>query len=102
MLELPSLEIPPEVLLAEASQWPKFSYQDLLAMEKLGIISEDEHVELLGGQIFKMTISPPHAMAVSRIAQELSMAFYGKAGVLSQSPLRISDDIKAKFLSGSP
>ena len=41
--------------------------RELLEMERVGIIQEDQHVELLGGQLVIMTINPPHAAAVSRI-----------------------------------
>jgi Uma2 family endonuclease len=71
----------------------KFTYRDLLEMERAGIIGEDEHIELLGGQIYKMTIKPPHAMAVSILAQKFSVAFDGKAQVIPQNPLRLSDDL---------
>ena len=83
-----------EVLQSENYQGPMFTYQDLVIMEKVGIISEDEHIELLEGQILKITISPPHAMTVSHFSQEMSVAFYGKAGLFSQSPLRISDNVQ--------
>jgi hypothetical protein len=40
----------------------KFTYRDLLDMERAGILGEDEHIELLGGQIYKTTINknPAH------------------------------------------
>ena len=42
----------------------KFTYRELLEMERVGIIQEDQHVELLGGHLVVMTIHPPHAAAV--------------------------------------
>lgn len=71
----------------------KFTYRDLLDMERAGIIGEDEHIELLGGQIYKMTIKPPHAMAVSALVQRFSVAFDGRAHIIPQNPLRLSDDL---------
>jgi Uma2 family endonuclease len=71
----------------------KFTYRDLLEMERAGIIGEDEHIELLGGQIYKMTIKPPHAMAVSILVQRFSVAFDGRAQIIPQNPLRLSDDL---------
>jgi Uma2 family endonuclease len=71
----------------------KFTYHDLLEMERTGIIGEDEHVELLGGQIYKMTIKPAHAMTVSILVQRFSVAFDGRAHVIPQNPLRLSDDL---------
>ena len=72
----------------------KFTYRDLLEMEKRGIIGEDEHVELLGGYIFKMTINPPHGFVTARFAQRLSVAFDSRAQILPQNPLRLSDDLE--------
>jgi len=71
----------------------KFTYRDLLDMERAGIIDEDEHIELLGGQIYRMTIKPPHAMAVSILVQKFSVAFDGRTQVIPQTPLRLSDDL---------
>jgi Uma2 family endonuclease len=71
----------------------KFTYRDLLEMERAGIIGEDEHIELLGGQIYKMTIKPAHAMTVSILVQRFSVAFDGRAHVIPQNPLRLSDDL---------
>jgi hypothetical protein len=78
----------------EATGLLLFTYKDLLVMEQAGIIEEDEPIELIGGQIYVMTIKPPHAVAVSSFSHELSATFYGKANVTSQNPLRVSDDIK--------
>ena len=70
-----------------------FTYRDLLEMERTGIIGEDERIELLGGRIYRMTIKPPHAWAVSALTQKLSVAFDGRATVATQHPLRLSDDM---------
>ena len=71
----------------------KFTYRDLLEMEKRGIIGEDERIELLGGLIYKVTIKPPHAFCTSWLAQNLTLAFIGRAQVSSQNPLRLSNDM---------
>ena len=70
-----------------------FTCRDLLEMERTGIIGEDERLELLGGRIYRMTIRPPHAWAVSALTQRLSVAFDGRATVATQQPLRLSDDM---------
>ena len=75
------------------SELRKFTYRDLLAMEQAGIIGADEHIELLGGQLYKGTINPPHAMAVAFLVQRLSVAFDSRAQVIPQNPLRLSDDL---------
>lgn len=84
------------VLASESQLAPelrKFTYRDLLKMERAGILGKDEHIELLGGQLYKTTIKPPHAMAVSILAQKFSVAFDGRAQIISQNPLRLSDDL---------
>ena len=70
-----------------------FTYRDLLEMERIGIIGEDEHIELLDGRIYRMTIKPPHAWAVSALTQRFSVAFDGRATIAAQHPLRLSDDL---------
>ena len=70
-----------------------FTYRDLLEMERLGIIGEDERVELLGGRIYRMTIKPPHAWAVSALTRNFVVAFDDRATVATQQPLRLSDDM---------
>ena len=49
----------------------KFTYRELLEMERIGIIEEDQHVELLGGQIVVMIIHPPHAATVSHLNENV-------------------------------
>ena len=70
-----------------------FTYRDLLKMEQARIIGEDERIELLGGRIYRITIKPPHAWAVSALAQRFSVAFNGRATIATQHPLRLSDDL---------
>ena len=70
-----------------------FTYRDLLEMERTGIIGEDERIELLGGRIYRMTIHPPHAWAVSALTRNLIVAFDDRATVVSQHPLRLSEDL---------
>lgn len=76
----------------------KFTYRDLLEMEKRGIIGEDEHIELLGGHIFKMTIKPPHAFVTTELVEAFFLAFVENAKTASQTPLRLSDDLDSTEL----
>src|SRR5438552_3833546 len=64
----------------------KFTYRELLEMERAGIIQEDQHVELLGGQLVVMTIHPPHAAAVSHLNRRFQRVFADRAQVITQSP----------------
>jgi Uma2 family endonuclease len=88
-----AVSAPKKARLALDPELRAFTYRDLLAMEKAGILDESEHVELLGGQLFKMTIHPPHAFTVAELTERLTLAFVEKAKLVSQSPLRLSDDL---------
>lgn len=76
----------------------KFTYRELIEMERAGIIGEDQHVELLDGQLVVMTVNPPHAAAVSHLNRRLSRVFAERAQVITQSPLRLSDDLEDENL----
>jgi hypothetical protein len=67
-------------------------------MERAGIIQEDQHIELLGGQLVVMTISPSHAAAVSHVSRRFQRVFADRAQVITQSPLRLSDDLEDEDL----
>lgn len=71
----------------------RFTYREVLEMERAGIIDGDQHVELLDGQLVVMTIHPPHSMAVSHLDRRFQRAFGDHAQVLVQAPLRLSDDL---------
>ena len=71
----------------------RFTYREVLEMERAGIIDGDQHVELLDGQLVVMTINPPHSMAVSHLDRRFQRAFGDHAQVLVQAPLRLSDDV---------
>ena len=71
----------------------RFTYHDLCAMERAGIIDGDQHVELLDGQLVTMTIHPPHAAAVSLLDRRFQRVFGDRAQVVVQGPLRLSDDL---------
>lgn len=75
-----------------------FTCRELLAMERAGAIGEDERIELLGGRIYRMTINPPQAWAVSALTRNFIVAFDGRAAVAAQHPLRLSDDLDATEL----
>lgn len=62
-------------------------------MERAGILDEDQRVELLGGQLFVMTIHPPHAAAVSQLDRRFQRALGDRVQVVVRSPLRLSDDL---------
>ena len=71
----------------------RFTYREVLEMERAGIIDGDQHVELLDGQLVVMTIHPPHAAAVTHLARRFQRALGDHAQVVVQGPLRLSDDM---------
>jgi Uma2 family endonuclease len=76
----------------------KFTYRELLEMERAGIIQEDQHVELLGGQLVVMTVNPPHAAVVSQLNRRLQRVFADRAQIITQSPLRLSGNLEDENL----
>ncbi len=75
-----------------------FTYRELLAMERAGILGEDERVELLHGSIVPMTVNPPHALVVRELTETLSLAFLNVAKIDVQNPLRLSTDLDDRQL----
>ncbi len=71
----------------------RFTYRELLAMERAGILQEDRQVELLDGRLVVMTVNPPHATAVSHLSRRFGRVLADRVQVVSQSPLRLSDDL---------
>jgi Uma2 family endonuclease len=69
-----------------------FTYRDLLVMEQVGLLGEDEHIELLEGKIFKIMIQPPHAFSTTHLGRSLTLTF-PESLVINQDPLRLSDDL---------
>jgi Uma2 family endonuclease len=70
----------------------RFSVEEYLRMGEAGILSEDDRVELIDGEIVDMPpIGIPHTGAVKRIANELKLQL-GRTAVLSvQDPIKIGD-----------
>jgi Uma2 family endonuclease len=75
-----------------------FTYKDLIAMEEAGIVGEDERIELIGGQIYLMTTRPPHAFCVTELDDGLGSTFRENAKVISQNPLRLSENMNDRDL----
>ena len=66
-----------------------FSVEDYYKMAEAGILGPEDRVELIHGQIGRMSpIKSPHAAAVDTIAEELNFLLRGKAIVKVQNPVR--------------
>jgi Uma2 family endonuclease len=62
-------------------------------MVAVGLLHEDEHVQLIEGEILEMTPQyPPHATAVQLVAQALGQVFGPGYSVRQQLPFALSDD----------
>jgi Uma2 family endonuclease len=70
----------------------RFSVEEYLRMAEAGILTEDDHVELIDGEIIDMPpIGIPHAGSVNRIGNRLKEQV-GSGAILSiQNPIRIGD-----------
>ena len=71
-------------------RWTRAEYDRLI---DLGVLHEDERVELVGGELVcKEPQSARHAAAVLRVAEELRRAFGAGWLVRIQMPLALGDD----------
>jgi Uma2 family endonuclease len=69
-------------------RWSVDDYHRLIAV---GILTSDDHVELLDGQIVEMVPQePPHASNTSSFSNEFVLLFAGKAWIRSQLPITIA------------
>lgn len=69
-----------------------FTVDEFDRMAESGILTEDDRVELIAGEIVEMTpIGSRHAACVSRLAHWLWEALRGRAIVHPQNPLRLGD-----------
>lgn len=70
----------------------QFSVHDYARMREVGILGEDDRVELLDGEIYVMSpIGPLHVGIVNRLNKLLTRQV-GDAGIVSvQNPIRLND-----------
>ncbi|MGL4611473.1 MAG: Uma2 family endonuclease [Trueperaceae bacterium] len=79
-------------------QRKQFTYRELLELDRIGIF-ENQHVELLDGELIIMSPpNPPHAITTGELRDALGNAFINKAKVWMQNPLRLSEDMEDKNL----
>jgi Uma2 family endonuclease len=76
----------------------KFSYRQLLEMDRAGILG-DKRVELIDGELIEMSPpNPPHAIATMLLDNRFGQALGDKALVNVQNPLRLSPDMEDRNL----
>jgi Uma2 family endonuclease len=71
----------------------RFSVADYHRMIEIGILDEDDRVELIDGEIVSMSaVGSLHAGTVNRLSDFLFRALSGRAVVAVQNPVQLSDD----------
>lgn len=75
-----------------------FTVEDYYKMAEAGILKSDDRVELISGEILKISpIRSPHSSTVNFLNEILISLFYKKAIISVQNPLRIN-----KFSESEP
>ena len=70
----------------------RFTVEEYCAMAKAGILAEEEHVELLDGEIFIMPpIGAPHGDGTTRLSRDLILQLGDRAWVRVQNSVRLND-----------
>ena len=70
-----------------------FSVDDYYHLAEVGILHEDDRVELIGGEIVVMSpINGPHAAGVKALNREFGMKLSGRAIVSVQDPIHLNDN----------
>ncbi|MEE9285700.1 MAG: Uma2 family endonuclease [Dehalococcoidia bacterium] len=78
--------------MAVQIQRRSFTVEEYYKMAQAGILSEDDRVELLDGEIVEMTpIGSKHAACVKRMIRLFSELVGGRAIVSAQDPIRIGE-----------
>jgi Uma2 family endonuclease len=78
--------------MAVQTQRKLFTVSDYYKMAEVGILESEERVELIRGEIFKMSpIKSFHASVIDTLHELLVLFLRGKVIVKSQNPLRIDD-----------
>ena len=70
----------------------RFTVDEYLRMIELGILTKNDHVELIHGEVVeKMTIGAPHSACVKRFNRLLHARVGDRALISIQSPIRLSE-----------
>jgi len=70
----------------------RFTVDEYLRMAEVGILGQDERLELIRGEIFLLhPIENPHASAVRRLLHKLALRLGARALVDAQNPLLLSE-----------
>lgn len=70
----------------------RFTVHDYHRMAKAGILTEDDPVELIEGEIVDMPpIGGPHIRAVNRLTERFVIVLHGRAITQVQNPIRLNE-----------
>ena len=76
---------------AEPLRW-QFTVADFTRMAGAGILSEDDRVELINGEVRAMSpVGPTHGAVINRLTMLLAPRLVGKAIVSIQNPVQLDD-----------
>ncbi|HXC75695.1 MAG TPA: Uma2 family endonuclease [Candidatus Acidoferrum sp.] len=79
-----------EQVRARAARW-RLTVEDYHRMGDAGILHEDDRVELVDGELFRMaSIGVPHAAIVIRLTSRFGDLAHGRFLVSSQNPVEVS------------
>jgi Uma2 family endonuclease len=71
----------------------RFTVADYQRLGEAGILTEDDRVELIAGEIIAMTpIGPKHLWCLNRLTYAAVRAVGDRASVSVQNPIRLADD----------
>ncbi len=75
----------------------QFTVKEYHQMAEAGILKEDDRVELIAGEIVKMSpIGLRHAACVNRIAELFFRHFIGRAIIQVQNPIQLNNENEAQ------
>ena len=75
----------------ETRPW-QFTVADFMRMGEAGILSEDDRVELIDGEVRAMSpVGPTHGAVINRLTALFVPVFAGKAVVSVQNPVQLND-----------
>lgn len=71
----------------------RFTVADYQRLGEVGILTEDDRVELIAGEIIAMTpIGPKHLRCINRLTHAAVQAVGDRASVSVQNPIRLAND----------
>ncbi|HEU4329179.1 MAG TPA: Uma2 family endonuclease [Roseiflexaceae bacterium] len=78
-------------MAVQIARW-QFTVSDYARMREIGILTEDDRVELIDGEVRPMTpIGPQHAAIVNRLNRLLAQQLGAPAIVSVQNPIQLDD-----------